>query len=145
MSYPVVKFCDEATEKVWADVDANAFDHKINLLLFQENYSTLLFHLMSIYCWEYKLFSMYPKERTELLQARRELKYGFAWGGRECLIYGAAVQLYQDHKAGKPIVWDDCVFSPKDSFLVSEDYKKCVQPKIISCLKDIRELMELIS
>lgn len=144
MSYPIVKFCDEATDKAWSDVDVNAFDKNI-LLFYQKNYNTLLFHLMSIYCWEYGLFSFYPKERKELMEARGQLKYGFARGVQETLIYFDSVKLYEDHKAGKTIELPNSVYPARDSFLEFENYEKFVRPKMIRCLEEIREFIELIS
>ena len=36
MSYPIVKFCDEATDKAWSDVDVNAFDKNNSSFLSKE-------------------------------------------------------------------------------------------------------------
>ncbi len=145
MSYPVVKFCDEATEKVWADVDVNAFDDKSNLLILKENYSTLLFHLLVFYCFEHKLFSIYPKnlrERLKLYEQRRYMASSFA----QFEILGhEASHLYESLEGKRPIDIDDMIFSVKDRYRETNNYQKVVRPRLLFYLKDIRDLLALLA
>lgn len=149
MSYPVVRICDELTDQAWAEADVNEFgefEERYMLLAFKQHYSTFLFHLIGVYCYEYKLFSIYPKDYKEALELENQLKYGFAWGGQECLIYAMAIALYKDLKDGKAVDFADSILSYRyHSYLESENYKNCVRPKMIAQLEDIGEFIRLIS
>lgn len=145
MSYPIVKICEETTEKAWVDVDVNAFDDKSNLLILKENYSTLLFHLLGFYCFEYKLFSIYPKvlrERLKLHEQRRYMASSFA---QFEMLGNDASRLYESLEFRKSINIDEMIFSVKDSYRETDNYQKVVRPTLIFYIKDIRDCLTLMA
>ena len=145
MSYPIVKICEETTEKAWADVDMIAFDDPNNLIILKENYSTLLFHLLGYYCFEYKLFSIYPEDLIERLNLQAQRRYMASSFAQFEILGHEASHLYESLEGKRPIDIDDIIFSVKDRYRETDNYQKVVRPRLLFYLKDIRDLLALLA